>query len=79
MFFLVKSLPKDKQCFCSILDTTVHPFLFPYIEILFLLRIEMYKIHLHNQKKEKQAEEVWSKISKEPKLSGLLELHEKIK
>ena len=32
-----------------------------------------------NQKKEKQAEEVWSKISKEPKLTGLLELHEKIK
>ena len=28
-----------------------------------------------NLKKEKQAEEVWSKISKEPKLAGLLNLH----
>jgi len=32
-----------------------------------------------NLKKEKQAEEVWSKISKEPKLAGLLDLHNKIK
>jgi len=32
-----------------------------------------------NLKKEKQAEEVWSKISKEPKLVGLLDLHNKIK
>ena len=32
-----------------------------------------------NQKKQKQAEEVWSKIAKEPKLAQLLELHSKIK
>ena len=32
-----------------------------------------------NLKKEKQAEEVWTKISKEPKLARLLELHAKIK
>ena len=32
-----------------------------------------------NLKKEKQAEEVWSKVAKEPKLAGLLDLHNKIK
>lgn len=32
-----------------------------------------------NQKKEKQAEEVWNKISQIPKLAGLLDLHNKIK
>jgi peptidoglycan hydrolase CwlO-like protein len=32
-----------------------------------------------NLKKEKQAEEVWDKISQIPKLAGLLDLHNKIK
>lgn len=39
---------------------------------------EAYKEKI-NLKKEKQAEQVWNKISEIPKLAGLLELHNKIK